>query len=184
VTGAVSSTDILLALLRGDWPGLKALMKAPYLIPETMTALKAFEAFKKAGADYLFVMDEYGGFSGILTLRDLIEEIVGGLPSPASGESAIVRKRDGVWLADGSVSIDDAAEALSLESLAGVSGARTEYHTLAGFILELAGEIPPTGAEFEAAGCRFRITRRDGNRIDKVLITRLESGEGEKDDGK
>jgi putative hemolysin len=177
VTGAVSAEDILTALLPPGpaspvppWPGLKALMKPPYFVPETMPAIKAFEAFKKAEADYLFVMDEYGGFSGILTVRNLIEEIVGQLSASNAEDEEILPQEDGSWLADGSVNIDDAAKALSLSGLGGEHG---NYHTLAGFILDLAGEIPKTGACFDYHGYRFKIIDMDGNRIDKVLISRL-----------
>jgi putative hemolysin len=171
VSGAVSNQDILQALLNGPWPGLKALMRTPYFVPETMSALKAFEAFKKAEANYLFVMDEYGGFAGILTVRNLIEEIVGQLSGAASEGEEILKQEDGTWLADGSTNIDDVARDLSLSTL---GGDHAEYHTLAGFILYLAGEIPRTGACFDYNGYRFKIVDMDGNRIDKVMISLLE----------
>ncbi|MDR0720655.1 MAG: hemolysin family protein [Treponema sp.] len=175
VSGAVSAEDILKALLpsRGGqkWQGLKAIMRLPYFVPETMPAIKAFEAFKKADADYLFVMDEYGGFSGMLTVRNLIEEIVGQLSTNVSGDDEIIKQEDGSWLADGSLNIDDAAKALELSGLSSDHG---EYHTLAGFILDLAGEIPRTGAHFDYSGYRFTVVDMDGNRIDKIMITRPE----------
>ncbi|MDR1058626.1 MAG: hemolysin family protein [Treponema sp.] len=174
VAGAVSVEDLLMALLDGSWPGLRALMKPPFFIPETMPALKAFEAFKKAEANEVFVMDEYGGFAGILSIRNLIGEIVGELSSPRNREEAIILQEDGAWLADGSLNIDNAAGALGLHGLGGEHG---EYHTLAGFILDLAGEIPKTGAFFDYHGFRFRIAGMDGNRIDKVHISRLEAPE-------
>jgi putative hemolysin len=184
VSGAVSAEGILKALVpRPDspspppWPGLKALMKPPYFVPETMPAIKAFEAFKKADADYLFVMDEYGGFAGILTVRNLIEEIVGQLSASKAEGEEILLQEDGSWLADGSVNIDAAARALSLSGLGGEHG---DYHTLAGFILDLAGEIPKTGARFDYHGYRFKILDMDGNRIDKVLISRQREPEGGK----
>jgi putative hemolysin len=179
VSGAVSVEDILIALLpvrrallpaepaSPAWPGLKALMKTPYFVPETMPAIKAFEALKKAGADYLFVMDEYGGFAGILTVHNLIEEIVGQLSASETKGEEIQKQDDGTWLADGSVNIDDAVQALSLSAPGG------DYHTLAGFILDMAGEIPKTGAHFDYHGYRFKIVDMDGNRIDKVMISKL-----------
>ena len=172
VAGVVLARDIFKALLANPWPGMKAVMRQPCFIPETMSALKAFEAFKKADAIDLFVMDEYGGFAGILTVRNLIEEIVGEL-SPEGGEGeAIVKQEDGSWLADGGASIDDTARVLELENL-GVD--RSEYHTLAGFVLDLAGEIPKTGASFDHEGFRFVISKLDGNRIDKIIIMKVNS---------
>jgi len=171
VAGAVSSQDIFRALLDDPWTGLKSIMRPPYFVPETMSALKAFEAFKKADANVLFVMDEYGGFSGLLTIRNLIEEIVGELSASGKEEEGIVKQEDGTWLAGGSVSIDDAAKELGLQSLA---GEQNEYHTLAGFILYLAEEIPKTGACFDYEGFRFKVVDLDNNRIDKIMISKID----------
>ena len=169
VAGVVSVQEIYKALLDGEWPGLKAIMRPPYFIPETMSALKAFEAFRKADDNSLFVMDEYGGFAGILTLRNLFEEIVGGLSSSEEKELLIEKQEDGSWLADGALSIDDAARELELERL---GDEQNDYHTLAGFILCLAGEIPRTGACFDYKGYSFKVVDLDHNRIDKVMITK------------
>ena len=170
VAGTVSVRDILLLILDDPWPGLESIMRAPYFIPETMSALKAFEAFKKADANDLFVMDEYGGFAGLLTVRSLIEEIVGELSASSSDEETIVKQEDGTWLAGGGVSIEDASGELELEHL---GGEHIEYHTLAGFILDLAGEIPRPGACFDYGGYRFKILSLDGNRIDRIMISKL-----------
>ena len=169
VAGTVSVRDVLRSLLENPWPGLKSIMRPPYFIPETMSALKAFESFKKADANDLFVMDEYGGFAGLLTVRSLIEEIVGELSASSSEEETIAKQEDGTWLADGGVSVDDAAQELDLDRL---GGENHEYHTLAGFILDLAGEIPRPGACFDYEGYRFKILSLDGNRIDKIMISR------------
>jgi len=168
VAGAVSALDIYRSLLDVPWAGLKPIMRHPYFIPETMSAIKAFEAFKKADATSLFVMDEYGGFAGILTIRNLIEEIVGELSASSAEEETIAKQEDGTWLADGGVSIDDAALELNLDRL---GNEHPEYHTLAGFILDLAGEIPRTGAYFDYKGFRFKIVDMDGNRIDKIMVS-------------
>jgi putative hemolysin len=170
VAGAVLVQDIYKTLLEGAWPGLKSIMKQPHFIPETMSALKAFEVFKKADANDIFVMDEYGGFAGLLTVRNLIEEIVGELSASGENEESIVKQEDGAWLADGNVSIDDASRELGLDQL---GGEQNEYHTLAGFILYLAGEIPREGAYFDYSGYRFKVVDMDNNRIDKILITAL-----------
>jgi putative hemolysin len=167
VVGLVYVQDIFLALSLEPWKGLKALLKPPRFVPETMTALNAFEAFKQGDVDLLFVMDEYGGFSGVLSIRNLIEEIVGELSASAPREEAILRQDDGTYLAEGSVNIDDIAKTFSLSGLA---GDHQDYHTLAGFVLSLAGEIPRMGACFDWNGFRFTILAMDGNRIDKVLI--------------
>ena len=174
VTGMVTVLDIYKALLKDSWPGLKTIMRTPYFIPETMSALKAFEAFKKANATSLFVMDEYGGFAGVLTVRNLIEEIVGELSATSKDEETIVKQEDGSWLASGGVSVDDAAAELELRQLGDSQG---DYHTLAGFILDLAEEIPRPGQHFDYGGFRFKIADMDNNRIDKIRIFKIENSE-------
>ncbi|MCL2318539.1 MAG: hemolysin family protein [Treponema sp.] len=175
VAGSVSVRDVFRSLLDRPWAGLRQIMRQPYFIPETMSALKAFEAFKRACGGDLFVMDEYGGFAGTLTVNNLIEEIVGELSASSATEDTIAKQEDGTWLADGGVSIDDAARELGLSQL---GAEHSEYHTLAGFILELAGEIPREGAYFDYLGFRFKIVDMDGNRIDKIMISILK-GAGE-----
>jgi putative hemolysin len=173
IAGVVSVQDILIALTGLNdgkpWPGLSAIMKKPYFIPETMSALKAFEAFQREEEYYLCVMDEYGGFAGSLRVRNLLEEIVGELTGSDAGDDALIKQEDGTWLADGSVNVDELAETLGLEN---VGGAAEGYHTLAGFILKLAGDIPKTGESFGWGGYSFKVVDKDGNRIDKVLISR------------
>jgi putative hemolysin len=171
IIGVAYMEDILLALLEGSWKGLRAVMREPRFVPETMSALKAFEAFRERNEEYIFVMDEYGGFAGSLSVRDLVEGIVGQLSPTAPEEAAILPQEDGTWLVDGSVNIDELARTISLSSLVDEHrNGHPEYHTLAGFILELAGEIPKTGANFDYRGFRFKIVDMDGNRIDKVMI--------------
>ena len=170
IAGAVSVQEIYRALLGDEWPGLKAIMRNPYFIPGTMSALKAFEAFKNADVNDLFVMDEYGGFAGILTVRNLIEEIVGELSTSGEKEGLIAKQDDGTWLADGSVSIDNVARELALDKL---GDEQNDYHTLAGFVLYLADEIPRTGACFDYNGYRFKVVDLDHNRIDKIMISKI-----------
>ncbi|MDR1250016.1 MAG: hemolysin family protein [Treponema sp.] len=167
IVGIVSVQNILLAFLEDTWSGLKSLMDPPHFVPETMSSIRAFEAFKRGDSAFLLVIDEYGGFAGALSVRDLMEEIVGELSTSAATEDAILAREDGSYLADGSVNIDDIAELLPG---VGFPASPQEYHTLAGFILELAGEIPRTGAVFERNGYRFTVVDMDGNRIDKALI--------------
>jgi putative hemolysin len=171
IAGAVYLEDILKAIPDGLPQGLKPLIRKIPFVPETMSALKAFEAFKRGKTNYLFVMDEYGGFAGLLSVRDLVEEIVGQLSESAPEEEELIPQDDGSWLADGSASIDDAARALELSSLNGEG--RQDYHTLAGFILDLAGEIPRPDAKFTYNGYEFKVVSVEGNRIEKVLIRRV-----------
>jgi putative hemolysin len=167
IIGAAYLEDIILDQFAGPQRGLRSIMKKARFVPETMTALKAFESFRKGETNFLFVMDEYGGFAGIISVRDLMEEIVGELSAAPREEDPIVPQEDGSWLVDGSLNIDEAAKLLSLPGLA----APQDYHTLAGFVLSLAGEVPRAGESFTYGGYRFTVVDMDGRRIDKVLIS-------------
>ena len=169
IIGVAYPEDIILDQCSASPQGLRAVMKKAPFVPETMSALKAFESFKRGEGNFLFVMDEYGGFAGIISVQDLVEEIVGELSAPRQEAEPVLRQEDGTWLADGSVNIDDAAEILSLPGLA---AEHDGYHTLAGFVLSLAGELPRAGESFAYQGFRFTVVDMDGNRIDKLLISK------------
>ena len=172
IIGAVYPEDIIIDQMAGPKNGLRAIMKQAMFVPQTMPALKAFESFKRAQADYIFVMDEYGGFAGMLSLRVLIEEIVGELTINQNEDDVILPQNDKTWLADGGVNIDDAAEMLSLPDL---TSDQPGYHTLAGFILSLAGELPENGDSYVYNGYKFKVIEMDGNRILKILISKEET---------
>jgi putative hemolysin len=167
IIGAAYLEDIILDLASASPAGLRAITKKAIFAPETMPALKAFESFRRGKADFLMVMDEYGGFAGMMRVHDLMEEIVGELTAPGAEAEQAVQQEDGTWLADGGLNIDDAAQ---LFSLPGLSAATGDYHTLAGFVLSLAGELPRTGDSFMYQGYRFTVVDMDGNRIDKVMV--------------
>jgi putative hemolysin len=167
VIGIVSKEDLLAQILQDSKKSLKSIMKKPIFVPETMSALKAFDVFKREQVEYILVMDEYGGFSGTLSLQDLIEEIVGELSRPDNDAEDIILREDGSYLLGGAVNIDEAAELLGFGNLI---KEHHEFHTLAGFILEIAGEIPRTGATYPWNGYVFEVVDMDGNRIDKVIV--------------
>jgi len=169
IIGAAYVEDIILDFASGSPAGLRAIMKKALFAPETMPALKAFESFRRGKADFLLVMDEYGGFAGMVRVHDLMEEIVGELTAPGAEAEQAVQQEDGSWLVDGALNIDDAAQLLGLSGLSAASG---DYHTLAGFVLSLAGELPRTGDRFIYQGCQFTVVDMDGNRIDKIMVRR------------
>ena len=170
IVGAVYLEDIILDITRKHPQGLRAIMKDACFIPQTMSALKAFESFRQGQANFLFVMDEYGGLSGIISIRALVEEIIGELPAgSARKEETLIKSEDGSILAEGMLNIDDVASELSIA----VIGEENDFHTLAGFILSLAEELPRVGDSFEYQNYRFTVKEMDGNRIDKILIVKL-----------
>jgi putative hemolysin len=174
IIGTVYLEDIILDQAVEKPRGLTAIMKKAQFVPETMSALKAFESFKQGQANFLFVIDEYGGLAGTISVRALLEEIVGDLSAPQHKEKPLIKRENGAWVADGQLNIDDVADVLLLPSLA---DEHPDYHTLAGFILSLSGELPRAGDNFFYQGYKFTVRNMEGNRIDKVLI---ETNEGKK----
>ena len=168
IVGAVYAEDIILDYALSAPLGLRAIMKKAQFIPETMPAIKAFESFKQGRSNFLFVMDEYGGLAGLLSITSLVEEIVGELSISAASEEPLLKQEDGSFLADGTLNIDDAAKALELTGF----GEEKDFHTLAGLILYIAGELPRVGDSFNYQGYKFKVINKDGNRIDKILITK------------
>jgi putative hemolysin len=168
IVGAVYTEDIILDYAQNIPAGLRAIMKKAQFIPETMPAIKAFESFKQGQSYFLFVMDEYGGLAGLLSITALVEEIVGELSAPAASEQPLLHQEDGSFLADGTLNIDDAAKALGLTGF----GEEKDFHTLAGLVLSIAGELPHIGDSFNYQGYKFKVIDKDGNRIDKILITK------------
>jgi len=169
IVGAVYTEDIILDYALDAPLGLRAIMKKAQFIPETMPAIKAFESFKRGQSNFLFVMDEYGGLAGLLSITALVEEIVGELSISAASEEQLLKQEDGSFLADGMLNIDDAAKALGLIGF----GEEKDFHTLAGLILYIAGELPRVGDSFNYQGYKFKVLDKDGNRIDKILVTKL-----------
>jgi len=169
IVGAVYTEDIILDYALAAPLGLRAIMKKAQFVPETMPAIKAFESFKQGQSYYLFVMDEYGGLAGLLSITSLVEEIVGELSVSAANEEPLLKQEDGSFLADGTLNIDDAAKALGLTGF----GEEKDFHTLAGLILNIAGELPRVGDSFNYQGYKFKVIDKDGNRIDKILVTKL-----------
>jgi len=170
IIGEAYLEDIVIDTALENPQGLRAIMKKAHFIPETMSALNAFESFRQGQANFLFVMDEYGGLAGVISIRALVEEIVGELSAPLQKERGFIKQEDGSLLADGTLNIDDAVKQLSLTGI----DEDGDYHTLAGFILNLAGELPRAGDCYEYQGYQFIVKEMDGNRIDKLLVRRIE----------
>jgi putative hemolysin len=134
--------------------------------------MKIFEHFKASPMHVALVVDEYGSIQGLVTVNDIMEAIVGDIPSfSESEEKPIVEREDGSWLIDGTISIDEFTAHFEIEELPGEED--DEYHTLGGFIMTYLGRIPVTGDHFHWDKYRFEIVDMDGNRIDKILMSRI-----------
>jgi len=167
VLGVVAAKDLLLEVAEGRAPDLGAALRPALILPETAPALGALERFKRAGAQLAVVVDEFGGTSGVVTLTDILEAIVGDIPAAGEDEgAAVVRRPDGSLLADGLLPAEALRETLGVRELPDDA----EYQTLAGFVLRRLGRVPAAGDAFVWDGRRFEVLDMDGRRVDKVLI--------------
>lgn len=172
VLGVVHVTDLLSRCLAGQPLDLTAMLRRPLFVPESMGGLKVLELFKQSGTHIVFVVDEYGVMQGLVTLNDILIEIVGDIPSIYNPEEPqIVRREDGSWLLDGMLPVEDFFDLLDINELPGRT--KGNYHTMGGFVITHLGRIPQSADYFELAGYRFEVMDMDGNRVDKVLVMPL-----------
>ncbi|MDZ4788078.1 MAG: hemolysin family protein [Blastochloris sp.] len=141
-------------------------------VPMFMPAPKLLETFKKNGKHVALVTDEFGAVEGLVTLIDVLESIVGEIPSKDQPRRQEARKRaDGSWIFDALISIEDFKDKLGIEELA--QEETEEFSTLSGFILNYLGHIPRDGEKFKWNKFQFEIMDMDQHKIDKVLVTPL-----------
>jgi putative hemolysin len=184
VVGVVQSKELLAHVLAGGAPDLQAVMRPPLRVPATVSPLRLLELFKASPLHIALVTGPHGEIRGLVTLHDVLEAIVGVLPTEeAAAEPRLVRREDGSWLMDGLLAVDEFKEALGLPSLPEEeTGA---YETVGGFVLTHLGRVPAIGDHFEWGGWRFEVVDMDGRRIDRVLAARLgESGDTLREEGK
>jgi putative hemolysin len=172
IDGMVSVIDVLAGIVEKGTTDIRALATKPLFIPEAMTVLKLLESFKETGVHVALITDEYGSIQGIITLHDVLEAIVGDIRSFGEpSEVQITFREDGSLLVDGDTSIEKLKDVLSIDSFPGEE--QGYYRTVAGLIMFVLQRIPETGDHIELKGMRYEVVDMDGNRIDKVLVTRV-----------
>ena len=166
IVGIVRARDLLVQSLNNEPIILKNLLKPAFFVPETMYASKALEILKEKGTDMLLVIDEFGALQGLLTINDILEEIVGAMEVE---EPQATQRQDGSWLLDGMLEVDEFKEIFNLPILPH----EDEYETLSGFVMVSLGRLPQPTDRFEWHGLKFEVIDMDGRRVDKVLVTTL-----------
>lgn len=175
VVGVISSKALLDAYIRGSDIDLEKIAEPPLFVPESKPALSLLDDLKASESNFAVVLDEYGGFSGMITPYDLLNELVGDVTNigeePNDEEEVLVRD-DGSWSFDGMIDIEEFKETIGVKELP--DEARIGYQTLAGFILSQTGSIPAAGYSFDWTDFHFEIVDMDGLRIDRVFVNRIE----------
>lgn len=169
VIGVVYAKDLLNQLLSGKTLDVQADMRTPLYVPETVAPMQLMSLFKRHRETFALVVDEYGDVQGVVTLADIMEAIVGDLPSEdATEEADIVRREDGSLLVDGLLAIDRLKDVLGLNELPDEESG--DYHTVSGFVMTVLGRLPKTADHFDWQGHRFEVVDMDRNRVDKLLV--------------
>lgn len=180
VLGIVQTKDMLTRCLAGARMDLKENLRPPLFVPEGLPALRLLEMFKKSRTHMALVVDEYGGVEGLVTLNDILEDLVGDVASvDMPGEQQVYQRPDGSLLIDGKLLIDDLKEVLKLSKLPDEESG--SYQTLGGLVMLQVGRVPVTGDTFESDGYKFEVVDMDQKRVDKVLVTKVEAAGEEKE---
>ena len=171
VIGFVHIKDLFRQQYLG-WPiELRKLLHPALFVPENMTLDRLLELFQEKHNQLAIVLNEYGGTEGMVTLEDVVEEIVGEMRDEhrRHEEQKFVQRDDKSWLLDGTVSIADMIDRLEISTNEPWEG--RGFSTIAGLILDRLGHIPSIGDKAEWDSLELEVVDMDGQRIDRVLIT-------------
>ncbi len=164
ILGVVKAKDLLLADLKNG-SDLREIVRPPIHIPETAFGSRALEMFRESKRELMLVVDEFGVVQGLITLADILEEIVGEF----EGGPQATQRQDGSWLLDGMLGNDEFKEIFNIRHLPD----EEEYETLGGFVMMQLGRIPQAADQFEWNGLCFEVMDMDDKRVDKVLVTSM-----------
>lgn len=176
VLGVVTVRHFLETLLNSSWPGLRDIVRKPVFLSETVTILRALQAMDSAHCRLAFIIDEYGGIEGIVTRNGLVRELLEEVRECQTAEGSKGKDpSEGSHFMDGQTRMEEIVETFDLKDMDEDQG---EYYTLAGYLLTANGSIPKTGDVIETGGYRWEVVDMDGNRINKVLVTKSGGLEG------
>ncbi len=173
VIGFIHVKDIL-EMQRSGGTDLRAMVREPLYVSESIPALRMIELFRSSGIHLALVVDEYGGLEGLVMPTDILTGIAGDMPDHGDTDApGSIQRDDGSWLLDGSLPVDTAARVLGAEDMH-----PDDYTTLAGMIIEELGHLPIPGEHVTLHGWCFEVVDLDGRRIDKVLARRPDQPAG------
>ena len=172
IVGIIYAKDLLKFLDKKTIPPLKSIMRPPYYIPETKPVDELFREMRNQKVHMAVIIDEYGGTAGLVTVEDILEELVGEIMDEYDiNEESMVKK-----ISPYEVIIDGKLNLEELNELLGIELPIEETDTIAGFIYDHISHIPKAGEEFEYDGIKIRVEEVRGRRITKVRVKKLESG--------
>jgi CBS domain containing-hemolysin-like protein len=149
---------------------VREIMRPPYFIPESKNLEQLLQEFKRKRVHLAIVIDEYGGTSGLITIEDLLEEIVGDIQDEHDREETLlIVNPDGSVTADGRLPVEELEEHFEIQI------ERDKFDSVGGLVFHLTGKIPAVGDTIEGAGLYLKIIDADLRRVKKVAISRLSS---------
>jgi putative hemolysin len=176
VLGVVTAKRLLRQCMRAERSDLTANLQSCVYVPESLSGMKLLEHFRESGVQMVFVVDEYGEIQGLITLQNVLEALAGEFKPRDPEDVWAVQREDGSWLLDGLIPVPELKDRLALKRVPEED--RQRYNTLSGMMMWLSGDVPRTGEVVEWEGWRLEVIDLDGNRVDKVLASRLEAGTG------
>jgi putative hemolysin len=169
VLGTVSVKALWANLSLAQKAELKSLLVEPLFVPTSMSGMKLLETFKQNGVHFALVTDEFGGVDGLVSLNDVLEAVVGEMPSKDQPKKHQIKKIDDAsWVVDAMVEIDEFKNTFGFNELPDEDA--DEYQTVGGFVINRFGRIPDEGDALEFKGFRLEVLDMDKHRIDKVLV--------------
>ena len=171
VVGILHIRDLFQALQAGQSQGAETLVKAPYYVPETKPLRELLEELQRRHQTMAIVVDEYGGVSGLLTVEDLVEEIVGEIVDEHESTGFYPVETDGGrWHFHGRTDLEEMTEALEID----LDPDDLPYETVSGLICGELGYVPKVGEEVETHGLVFEVKEADDRRIVEVFVAKAE----------
>lgn len=176
VVGIISSKDVLMNLstkIVNDDSKLKELIREPYFVPETKRNFEIFNEMRVSGDKIAIIIDEYGGLSGVITLRKLLEEVVGDFGEEGTQpEEELIEIDTNTFKVDGGISIQDLNEELEDSDIEIPDG---DYETAAGFVMQLLGRIPKNGDHIEYSKHIFEVKQMKGLKLEMLEVTKKQN---------
>jgi putative hemolysin len=170
VLGFIQAKDLLRRALNDERMELAAAVRPAHFIPKSLSPVQLLEEFKRAKIALGLVVDEYGEIAGLVTLKDVLEAIVGDIPSEEiEEEPEAVQREDGSWLLDGTLSIEKFKQMFDVEELP--DEAAGNFHTIGGFVMLQLGHVPKATDHFHWDGLCFEVVDMDRNRVDKIMVS-------------
>lgn len=167
IVGIIHAKDLLMAVVHGKAPNLRTLMRPVVFVPENKNLHDLLKELRSHRTQMAIVQDEYGGTAGIVTIEDIVEELVGDIVDEYDQEEPEIQEIEGGWLVDGKAHVDDVNYRI------GSKFQSEDYDTIGGFVFGLFGRQPKVGESIESNDFKFVVADTDGRRVAKLRIEKV-----------